>query len=129
LGARAFSSKESTAVLNSITHPFISALFIQELERLANEGCKKVVFDAPQLFESRLNVLCDVIVGVTADEPIRIKRITERDNISEGNAKKRIAVQYSKEFFENNCDYIIENNFSLEKLEKQTADIIYKLDK
>lgn len=127
LGSRAFESKEKTALLNSIAHPFITTLFVKEVERLAKAGANKIIFDAPQLFESKLNVLCDVVICVTADESIRKSRIMSRDSISEELAQKRIAVQYSTEFFEKNCDFIIENNSDFGQLQEKTQRVIEKI--
>lgn len=128
LGQRAFATKEKTALLNSITHPFISALFVKEIEKLAKSGADKIIFDAPQLFESKLNILCDILIAVTADENIRKARIISRDNITEEMAQKRMAVQFSTDFFKENCDFLIENNCSLDKLEKTTINVINKID-
>lgn len=127
LGERAFSDKEKTAVLNSITHPFISSLFVSEIKELTNSGVSKIIFDAPQLFESGLDILCDCIIAVTADETIREHRITKRDNISPQLAKKRISVQHTTEFFKKNSDFLIENNSSMENLFEKTKHIINKL--
>lgn len=124
LAERAFITKEKTALLNSITHPFISTLFINEVELQVKQGNTKILFDAPQLFESKLNFLCDKVVSVVADEKIRIQRITQRDNISEENAKKRMSVQYSADFFINNSDYIITNNSTLDSLHEQAMKIL-----
>lgn len=119
LGQRAFADKEKTALLNSITHPFISAIFVTEVEILATAGADKILFDAPQLFESKLNVLCDRIIGIIADENVCIKRIMSRDGITKEEAEKRIKVQFSQDFFRKNCDYIIENNGTIEDLKEK----------
>lgn len=124
LAQRAFSSKEKTATLNAITHPFITTLFLDEIYRLKELGCNNIVLDAPQLFESKLDALCDRIVAVVAEEKIRIDRIMKRDSITYENAKKRISVQYSQEFFIENCDYIITNNSTLEELLQKTEKIL-----
>lgn len=126
LASRAFKDKEHTRLLNSITHPFIIALFIKEIEKIS-KNADRIIFDAPQLFESHLNAICDVTVAVTADKDIRIKRITGRDNISRETAQKRINAQYTDSFFADNCDYIIENNGDLETLKTTTLEIISRI--
>lgn len=127
LAQRAFESKEKTALLNSITHPFISELFVEKIKGLVLENKDNIIFDAPQLFESKLDVFCDVIVSVIADEDLRIKRIVQRDNISEEQAKSRVSVQFKDEFFVKNSDYVIENNKDIETLKTNTQNIIDKI--
>ncbi len=81
------------------------------------------VFDAPQLFESGIDAVCDVIVSVVADEDVRLKRITLRDGITEAQARERINAQHSEEFFKSNSDFIIENNTE-GGLEQKTLEVI-----
>lgn len=74
------------------------------------------MFDAPQLFESRANVICDFIISITADENIRKQRIMQRDNISEEMADSRINAQLTESYFKENSDFILENNGSRQEL-------------
>lgn len=127
LAQRAFKDKESTALLNSITHPYIGALFVEQVKKFSYDGADKIIFDAPQLFESHLDVLCDCTVAVLADKDIRLKRIMRRDNISKEKSEKRMNVQLSDKFFRDNCDYIIENNRSLEELSASVQRLIMLL--
>lgn len=124
LAKRAFETKEKTALLNSITHPFITAIFIKKIDDLSKKNITKILLDAPQLFESRLDAICDKVVSVVADENIRIKRIMQRDNIDVDAATKRMSVQFSADFFINNSDYIITNNSTLDKLQNQAEKIL-----
>ena len=72
--------------------------------------------DAPQLFESKANVICDYIISVTADENIRKQRIMQRDGISEEMAESRINAQLSENYFKDNSDFILENNGTKQEL-------------
>lgn len=119
LAKRAFSSEKNTRALGGIVHPFVLSEFVKELKNVSGY----VVFDAPQLFESGLDIICDVIVSVVANEDVRLRRIINRDGITEEEAKQRINAQFSEEFFRNNSDYIIENN-THGGLEKKTLNII-----
>lgn len=127
LAERAFASHEKTLLLNRLTHPYISELFTQELGRLAKNGAERIVFDASQLFESGLDVLCDVTIAVTADEKTRINRITARDGIDEEAARLRIGAQLTDGFFRENCDFIIENNDDKNSLFKKTETIFNRI--
>ena len=127
LAERAFCDREHTALLNCITHPHITALFFEKLTELTDKGCDKVVLDAPQLFESKINIVCDRTIAVLADEPLRLGRIIGRDNLTEKQAKQRISAQLSDEFFTENCDYIIYNNSTVTALTAEVERIIGKL--
>jgi dephospho-CoA kinase len=127
LAQRAFKSKETTNLLNSVTHPYITALFVEQIKSLVKTGETKIVFDAPQLFESNLDVLCDSVVAVVAQEETRIKRIMERDNITLEKAKERVKVQFTDEYFKENSDYVIENDGTLSDLKEQVDNVINNL--
>ena len=124
LAQRAFASREKTERLNAVTHPFIHDLFLKELKRFVDEGHRLIVFDASQLFESGMDVLCDLTVAVTAPEELRLRRVTERDGISEQSARARMAVQYSDSFFETNCDFVIDNSRGESALREQAERIL-----
>ena len=79
LGSIVFSDHNALADLNRITHGAIKNEVLRQLEsqpRLA-------AIDAIALFEGGLAELCDTTVAVTAPEEIRVRRLMQRDNISE----------------------------------------------
>lgn len=103
LASRAFDSKEHTKKLNEIVHP--------EVIRICKDEAKGLtVLDAPQLFEASLETECYKTICVLANEETRIKRIMARDNITEEQARQRMSVQFSDEFFLDHCNYAIYNN-------------------
>ena len=88
----------------------------------AQEGM--VILDAPQLFESDMDVLCDCIIGVTAPEAIRLERILRRDNLTEEQARERMKAQLDESFFRENTDHLIENNGDLPQLYARLETLI-----
>lgn len=128
LAQRAFKNRDSKKLLDSITHPFITTLFLDELKRMTIEGAEWIVFDASQLFESGLDVMCDAVISVTAPEPTRLERITQRDGISDEEALSRMSVQYPEEFFRENSDFIINNNNGFDSLRQSVKKIIKTLE-
>lgn len=128
LAERAFRNSDTKKLLDKITHPYISDLFISELQRLESENVQRIVFDAPQLFESGLDSLCDCIISVTAPDEIRLKRITQRDGLTPEKARERMSVQFSEEFFRENSDYVIENNSDTTSLKQAVIKIIKALE-
>lgn len=107
LAGKAFSSKENTQLLNEITHPYIVELTKQRIAEYFASGCDIIVFDAPQLFESGSDKLCDIIVSVIASQECRLARIISRDGINREQALSRMKVQLSEEYFKRHSDYII----------------------
>ncbi len=121
LASRAFANKQSTEALNNITLPAI----VDKIKQLIDTSKSDyIILDAPTLFESGANKLCNTIIGVISDDDLRIKRIINRDNITTDAAQSRMSAQNSNEFFKQNCTYIIENNTDLESLYDQTKSVI-----
>ncbi len=129
LAERAFSSKENTALLSSIVHPFVTAELFDEIKKAAESGVTTIVYDAPQLFESNADVICDEIISVTAEKSVRLERICKRDNISKELALMRMNAQLDEEFFRENSDYIIENNSDISSLNIQLEGLIKQLNR
>lgn len=123
LAKRAFETKENTALLGAIVHPFVIAETLRILKTLSGTA----VFDAPQLFESNMDAVCDIIVSVTANENVRLSRILGRDNVTEEQATERIRAQFSEEFFRSHSDYTIENNGDISGFRARTSTLIQKI--
>lgn len=124
LAQKAFSSKENTKLLNEITHPYILKLAKQHIDELFDNGYNIVVFDAPQLFESGGDKLCDIIISVIASEKCRLSRIVARDNITSEQALLRMKAQLDEEYFINHSDYILDGGSNTEYLEEQTERLL-----
>ena len=109
LAERAFSSKESTELLNSITHPVIKKRCLDQMTEAENLGYKTAIIDAAALLDSDCKDLCDKIIVVTAPEEIRLERILSRDSISDSQAMTRIKAQKDDEYYFSHADIIIRN--------------------
>lgn len=116
------------SALNRITHKYILEYIATWLEEREKEGCTAAVVDAPQIFESGYNKHCDYVIGVIADEEVRVRRIISRDTIKREMAVKRISSQKSNQFFMENCDFIVYNNAGLEALGGQVENILNKIN-
>ncbi len=123
----AFSSKQNTLKLNEITHPYIDEKIKEEIEIYRNQNEKAIVLDAPQLFEAGCEKFCDLTVALLADKNTRLKRIVERDKISKEAALLRINSALPDSFFEKNCDIVIINNGTKDKLQKEAKKLLDNL--
>lgn len=109
LGSRAFCDETKTKLLNHITHPAIMGKIKDRLAELAQEGNNIAVLDAPTLFEAGADALCDFTVCVTAGEETRLRRIMERDKISEEQARLRMSAQKPVEYYVRKSSFAVEN--------------------
>ncbi len=109
LARQAFADEESSQALNLITHPEITRLAVEEIHLAEKSGAKAAVIDAALLFDSCLVSLCDKTVSIVADEAERLKRIMQRDGISEFDAKMRINAQPDVEYYIEKADIVINN--------------------
>lgn len=105
IAERAFADRESLGLLNSITHPPILA----KLAAICAEH-EKTLLDAPTLFESGADKLCDVIIAVTAPEEACETRLLARDGASPEAIRRRLAMQKSEDFLRERADVVLENN-------------------
>lgn len=120
-------SKEKQERLNKIAHSFIKKRTLEIIEQKKKEGYKAILIDAPLLYESGFDAMCESVILVTAERETRISRITERDNISREKAMRRIDSQLSDLVLLERVDYVIDNSGRQEDTEKQIDDIIKKI--
>lgn len=105
---RAFASEELTKKLTDITHPAIIRKCRKEAE-FYTLCYDRVFIDAPLLFSSGLDSLCEKTVRVTASDETRLKRIMRRDGISEESALKRFSTQKKEMLLSEKADFTIVN--------------------
>ena len=106
LGSIVFADEEALLDLNRITHSAVKREVLRRLET----NPRLAAIDAIGLFEGELAELCHVTVAVTAPEEARIRRLMQRDGISEDYARSRIAAQHDESWFRENCRYTLEND-------------------
>ncbi len=121
LAAKAFSNPDNTELLNKTVLPFI----VEEINNLIiSSDAQYILLDAPTLFESGAEKICNVTVGIIADEPVRYSRIINRDNLTDAQAKSRISAGKPNDFYKQKCDYIIENNGEKQEFINKFSEVI-----
>ncbi len=122
------SDQEKRKLLESIVHPEIQKKAKEEFIEAANKNTKVIIYECPLFFEAGLNKFgFKKIITVTSSQENILKRITQRDKITEIEAQKRINSQLSTEQKVSQSDIIIENNSSLEELSKKVTEIYNNL--
>lgn len=107
LAAKAFASPAEKAALEAITHP---AIIARSREMLAQSDASLAVIDAPLLFESGMDALCDMTLAVLAPAQVRLARILRRDGITEAAAHQRMSAQPADAFYRERADHIVIND-------------------
>lgn len=108
-----YNNKEKREELNKLTYKYI----VEEIKKRAkNSDYKNLIIDAPLLFESGLNKICNITIGVIANMDNKIQRICKRDNIDEETALARLKIQQEDKFYIQKSDYIIKNNGKINEI-------------
>lgn len=121
LAQKAFSTPENTELLNKTLLPYIMTLVKAELD------CDLVLLDAPTLFESGADSLCNEVIAVISDEKTRLDRIMARDNIDEEAALLRIKAGKPDEFYIEKTNNIVYNDCELSVLNLKIQKLLTKL--
>lgn len=128
LGADIFGKEKKLKKLNSIVHPIVKQLFEDEIQIYKEKGEDYVLYDCPLLIEEELYEDMDCIILVCAVEDIQVARIMARDDISEEDARRRIASQMKLEDKAKYADIIVYNNGDRADMEKVLPTIYEEIN-
>lgn len=120
LARRAFSSPESTLLLNSLTHPAISALAWERLKSAPQGTC--ALYDVPLLTTYEDASLFDAVIMVSAPEEVRLRRLISR-GLGEEDARARIRSQISDSERRKLASIWVENHGNQEDLANVTSQL------
>ena len=113
LGELVFDDANLLAKLNKIIHPQVY-IEIQNIILLSDSDF--LVFEIPLLFENGLQNAFDLTINISARNELRLKRIVERDEMTENAASKRIKSQMSEFDKQKLADVNIANEGDIEEL-------------
>jgi len=122
LAMRAFADADSVRRLNSVTHPAIRKIILQQLQQFSRDDTVKAIFlDAPLLFEGGLEQFCTMTAAVLAPQELRLSRILKRDGISKDEALRRMASQHDDSYFRSHADFLLDGATLPEKVPSAAA--------
>ena len=122
LGRIAFGGDPAMSRLNSIMKPVVTALMEEEVEKQA-ERFRYIVLDAVLFFEYKFRFNAGLVVLVTAPAEVRLRRLIERDGLSEAEARGRIERQGYLEKGWKGADITIDTSGDLEGV-LETASLV-----
>ncbi|MBQ3091828.1 MAG: threonylcarbamoyl-AMP synthase [Clostridia bacterium] len=115
LAAIVFSDPGKLTVLNKIAHAAVMAACREEIA-----ACPQpiVLLDVPLLFQSGMDRMCTLTVGLLADRDVTLRRIVSRDNLTRREGEVRIENQPRDSYYTSHCDLTLKNDGKLEDFEK-----------
>jgi dephospho-CoA kinase len=126
LGKIIFGNESLRKQLNSIIHPQVLAK-MNEIIMLAESNY--LIFEIPLLFELGLQNAFDLTINISARSELRIKRILNRDGISQDEAKHRIASQMSEFDKQKLTDINIANEGEIDELYNKLQNLLTLIKK
>lgn len=102
-----YNNESEREKLNNLTYKYV----VDEIKKMVKkENNNNIIIDAPLLFESKLDEICDITVAVLAEKSLKINRICTRDKIEQKIAISRLAIQKEDSYYQKKADYIVTNN-------------------
>lgn len=127
LASIVFGDRKKLLRMEKIIYPYIMARLVQEISQREKMGDRAVFLDAPTLYQSGASVLCQKVAAVLAPPEDRLRRIMERDALTDEEARARMSSQPGDDFFKSRADYIIRNNGRMSSLRLQVLELQNRL--
>lgn len=122
LGAIVFADPSKRQALEAIVHPEVRRAMDRWFARL-DPATPFAVADIPLLYETgRDRDFQKVIVTACAPE-VQVRRVMERDGLSEAEARQRIAAQWPIAEKERRADYVIRTDGTFAETDRQVREV------
>lgn len=128
LGEIVFSDEEQLAKLNQITGPLIRKQIVEMISTMKDNADDTLnIFEVQLLFESSYEAYFNATITVYVDYPTQLKRLMNRNNLTEQAAKNKISAQMSMEEKKRRADYLIDTTVDMDEIEQQVVELINRL--
>jgi dephospho-CoA kinase len=127
LGRLVFDDPKKRALLESITHPAISALAGAAFSLVAERGERLAVYEAALLVETGMHAGLAALVVVSCPLAAQLARLVAREGFSREAAAARIASQLPLDEKIRAADYVIDNGGTFDELEARVAEVVAAL--
>jgi dephospho-CoA kinase len=128
LGEIIFSDPQKRDFLNGIVHPLVFQKKIEILKFLEKQNTHKIfISEAALTIESGFADFFDKIVITHCQPALQVKRLMERDQISQKEAKNKIGSQMRAEEKTGFADYIIDTSGTIQETIEQTERLFRNL--
>lgn len=122
LGAQVFRDPAARQRLERVTHPRIREALAETAEALGLlVNPRLFVYEASLIYENRLEPQFKAVWVTTCPESVQIRRVMQRDGISEERVRQVLAAQMPVKDKAARADLVIDTNRTLAEIEAQLA--------
>jgi dephospho-CoA kinase len=127
LGAIVFADPAARRDLEAIVHPAVQQATDHWFSTLDPVVDPFAVADIPLLFEVGRERAFDTVVVVACDPETQVRRVMARDNLSEPEARSRLAAQMPIDEKVRRADFVIWTDGTTEETDRQVEDVRERL--
>ena len=127
LASIVFSDPAARRDLEGIVHPEVRRMFAEGCEEYRDSD-RVVVFSAPLLVETGMHTAFDRLIVVSAPVATQIERLMRDRGMAERDVQARIAAQLPLEAKAEVADILVDNEGTLEDLERRVERVWRNLD-
>lgn len=110
--------------LERFIHPEISRLMHLRIAQAEQDGDTVLLVEVPLLFELGMAEQFDVVIVVSADHELRVKRLMDRDKVSRDEAEDLINVQMPQAEKAERAEFVLANDCSKDQLIR-SVDLLF----
>ena len=113
-----FTEKKKLDKLSAIVHHYVLTTIGEEIAKAAERKVKLIVLDVPIPVKHGFVDVCNQILVVSSRDDIRLDRLVLR-GMDRDDARKRMAMQMTREEYEELADRVLVNDGTIEELYEQ----------
>lgn len=121
LAKKIFNDSKSKEVLDKITHPIIYEEVKKRLDKIS-DGL--VFLEAPLLYESKFDNICDKIICVFLQKRLQVQRLMDREGIDEDYALAKIHSQMDLYIKKSLADFVIDSKGTFDETKLLVLNVI-----
>lgn len=122
LGKLVFSDHDKLDKLNDLLQPVIHHEIGRQITKLKENHPALIVLEIPLLFEQHNEEMVDYVMVVSTSDHDQLKRLKQRNGLSNEEASQRINSQMPLKDKINLADIVIDNSGSVEETRKQVVE-------
>lgn len=123
LGAIVFADAAARRDLERIVHPYVRRAMDDWFESLDGRRVAFAIADIPLLYETGRDAAFDRVVVAACQAETQLRRLMARNQLSEAEARQRIAAQLPIGDKVRRADYVIRTDGTFEETDRQVRDV------